>query len=263
MESENVTKKIKIKLRSISKVFTTRSRQIVALENINVDIYDRELVCLMGPSGCGKSTLLNIIACLMTQDEGKVLVDGHGVNTAGADRAVVFQSDAVFPWMTVKENIAYGLKMSRKPKEEIEQTVNHFIQLIHLGEFRDAWPKELSGGMKKRVDVARAYANDPEILLMDEPFGALDIMTKEQLQLDLEELWIQNPKTIVFVTHDIEEALFLGDRVVVMTPRPGRIDNIYVVPFERPRTSDLKTSMEFVNLRRRILKTFSEKASTS
>ena len=248
--------KPKIEVRSIFKTFKTRQHDIRALEDINACIYDQEIFCIMGPSGCGKSTLLFIIASLEKQDAGEVLVDGHPVSSPGADRAVVFQADAVFPWMTVRENISYGLKVANKPKGEIQKTVNRFIQIVHLDEFQEAWPKELSGGMRKRVDLARAYANDPDVLLMDEPFGALDLLTKEQLQMDLEELWLQNPKTILFVTHDVEEALFLGDRVVVMTARPGKISNIYEVPFDRPRTPDLKTAPEFIELRKEISANF-------
>jgi NitT/TauT family transport system ATP-binding protein len=251
-------KKSIIKIESLYKNFQGDFGEVRALENINLEVSDGEFICLMGPSGCGKSTLIFIISSLLSHDTGRVLINGTEPINPGADRAVVFQSDAVFPWMTVRQNISYGLKVAGKSKKEIEDTVSYFINLVHLEGFEDAWPKQLSGGMRKRVDLARAYANDPAILLMDEPFGALDILTKEQLQLELQRLWIQKPKTIMFVTHDIEEALFLGDRVIIMSPRPGKIDYIQNIEFERPRPIGLKTSDEFVKLRKKMIDHFQD-----
>jgi NitT/TauT family transport system ATP-binding protein len=191
-------------------------------------------------------------------DSGTVKIKDKIIDSPGPDRVVVFQADAVFPWMNVEQNIGYNPRISKKSKVEQRTIVDRFIRFVHLEEFRKAWPKELSGGMKKRVDLARAYASDPKVILMDEPFGALDIMTKEKLQVELQEMWMSEKKTILFITHDLEEALFLGDRVIIMTPRPGRISRTIDTQFKRPRKLELKTSSALVNLRREIRKTLEE-----
>jgi NitT/TauT family transport system ATP-binding protein len=206
----------------------------------------------MGPSGCGKTTLLNVIAGIVAPSSGEVLVGGSRVTGPGPDRAVVFQDDAVFPWMTVEDNVGYSLRMRGRPAAEIRDIVDRYVKLVGLDEFRTAWPRQLSGGMKKRVDLARGYAADPEVLLMDEPFGALDIMTKERLQEELHKLWLVAPRTVIFITHDLEEALFLGDRVILMSPRPGRIDREYRPEFPDKRDMSIKTTPEFVRFAKEL-----------
>jgi NitT/TauT family transport system ATP-binding protein len=200
----------------------------------------------MGPSGCGKTTLLNVIAGIVEPTSGEVRVGGARVVAPGPDRAVVSQDDAVFPWMTVEDNIGYSLRMRGRPVAEVAAVIDHYVALVGLSGFRKAWPRQLSGGMKKRVDLARGYAADPDVLLMDEPFGALDIMTKERLQEELRKLWLVAPRTVVFITHDLEEALFLGDRVILLSPRPGRIDVQQQPQFPIQRDMSLKTTPEFV-----------------
>ncbi len=240
---------------SLSVHFTSETSNVVALDNINMTVRENEFVCIMGPSGCGKTTILNTIAGFIKPTSGRVEVGGRRVRGPGPDRAVVFQSDAVFPWMTVEENIGYSQRVRGKSKSQIKEVVDRYVELVNLQDFRGAWPKQLSGGMKKRVDLARAYAADPEVLLLDEPFGALDIMTKEYLQEELHKLWLAAPRTVVFITHDMEEALFLGDRVIVMTPRPGRIASVYEPNLPRTRDMSIKVDLRFVELLREIRET--------
>jgi NitT/TauT family transport system ATP-binding protein len=236
----------KIVFDELSVRFDSAAGEIAALDRINLTVAENEFLCVMGPSGCGKTTLLNVIAGIVMPTSGRVRVGGERVLGPGPDRAVVFQEDAVFPWMTVEDNIAYSLRMRNRPEAEIARVVAHYVALVGLADFRKAWPRQLSGGMKKRVDLARGYAADPDVLLMDEPFGTLDIMTKERLQEELRKLWLAAPRTVVFITHDLEEALFLGDRVILMSPRPGRIDREYKPHFPEQRGMALKTGAEFV-----------------
>lgn len=243
---------IKLKINNVNMEFSQQGGKLLALSDINLDIYENEFVCLIGPSGSGKTTMLNLLAGFVSPTSGKILLDGREIHGPGPDRAVVFQNDAVFPWMTVADNVGYGLKMTAISKNERKKNVDKLLELVGLQDFEKSWPRELSGGMRKRVDLARALAVSPSILLMDEPFGALDIMTKEKLQLEVTKLWQQEPRTTVFVTHDIEEAIFLGDRIVVLTVRPGRIHSIYEVEFPRPRDLDLKTTADFVQLRQEL-----------
>jgi NitT/TauT family transport system ATP-binding protein len=242
---------------SVSVRFDGDDADVLALDNIDLQVGANEFVCVMGPSGCGKTTILNTIAGFVKPTSGKVEVGGRLVTQPGPDRAVVFQEDAVFPWMTVEENIGFSQRVSGKSKSEIAAAVDRYIELVDLEDFRTAWPKQLSGGMKKRVDLARGYAANPEVLLLDEPFGALDIMTKEYLQEALHNLWLAAPRTIVFITHDLEEALFLGDRVVIMTPRPGKIDRIYEPNFPKPRDMSFKIDERYIDyltaIRRNLL----------
>jgi NitT/TauT family transport system ATP-binding protein len=242
----------KIRIDNLSVIFSSANGPMIALDRIDLSVRENEFLCVMGPSGCGKTTLLNLIAGIVAPTTGRIEVDGAKVVGPGPDRAVVFQADAVFPWMSVEQNIGYSLRMRGRDKTEIEKAVSHYASLVGLGEFRKAWPRQLSGGMKKRVDLARAYAADPEVLLMDEPFGALDIMTKERLQEELHKLWITAPRTVVFITHDLEEALFLGDRVILMSPRPGRIAAEYRPEFPNDRDMSIKTAPEFVAFAKRI-----------
>ncbi|MDE2856948.1 MAG: ABC transporter ATP-binding protein [Chloroflexota bacterium] len=244
-----------ISIADVTKFFAGTSGRIDALQNVNLDVPAGEFLCLVGPSGCGKSTLVFIIAGLVKASGGEVRVGGEPVVEPDPDRTMVFQGDAVFPWMTVAQNIGYGLRYSGMPKAKQDETVKQLIHLVGLTGFADAFPKELSGGMKKRVDLARAYATNPTVLLMDEPFGALDAITKEKMQVDLMRLSVTDTgqrRTIVFVTHDLEEAIFLADRVAVMTPRPGSIQVVLDVPFPRPREASIRLSREFQALRGQI-----------
>ncbi|GAB3440460.1 ABC transporter ATP-binding protein [Phycicoccus ginsengisoli] len=241
-----------ITIDQVSKEFVSRGRRTLALSETDLQIEEHEVVCVVGPSGCGKTTLLNLIAGFLTPTEGEVRVDGRTVAAPDASRTVVFQADAVFPWLSVGRNVEYGLRLRGVDKATRTERVERFLGLVDLDEFGDAYPKELSGGMRKRVDIARAYASGPEVLLLDEPFGALDIFTKESMWLALHSINASEPRTIVFVTHDIEEALFIGDRVVVMTPRPARIHADVTVPFGKNRDLDLRSSSQFQQLRLEI-----------
>lgn len=251
--TNNIKTKPLISVENVSVQFEKGpNEKVIALDHVNLDVDKNEFICIMGPSGCGKTTMLNVIAGMQQTTSGTVKVEEKIVKKPSPERAVVFQDDAVFPWMTVEENIAFSLKMQRKSQDETDRIANHFIELVNLEDFRNAWPKQLSGGMRKRVDIARAYAADPKVLLLDEPFGPLDIMTKEYLQEELRKLWIKEPRTIIFITHDLEEALFLADRIVVMTPRPGKIHSIYKPEFPKERDISLKTTSEFIKYRKEI-----------
>jgi NitT/TauT family transport system ATP-binding protein len=241
-----------IAVHRLSVRFSDGKRNFVALDDIDLGVRRNEFVCVMGPSGCGKTTLLNVIAGIVRPTNGTVRVGGREVRGPGPDRTVVFQADAVFPWLSVEDNIAYSLRLRRLPADQIRQTVDHYLSLVGLTAFRGAWPRQLSGGMKKRVDLARAYAADPQVLLMDEPFGALDIMTKERLQEELNKLWALAPRTVFFITHDLEEALFLGDRVILMSPRPGQIAAEYRPNLDPGRDMSVKTTPAFVELAREL-----------
>ena len=213
----------KVQIKGVEKVYEGRNGKTVALNGVNLDIYNNEFICVVGPSGCGKSTLLNIIAGLHEPTAGEVLVDGVKVEGTGVDRGVVFQQYALFPWLTVKKNVEFGLRIKKLPKEEQEAIAMKYIQMVGLEKFVNAYPKELSGGMKQRVAIARAYAVNPSILLMDEPFGALDAQTRTQLQTELLKTWERDQKTCFFITHDVDEAIILAQRVVIMSARPGRL----------------------------------------
>lgn len=247
----------KIVVNNLSMVYETERRKVFALDNIDFEVEENEFLCIVGPSGCGKTTLLYIMAGLLKPVNGSVIMDGHVITGPGAERAVIFQADATFPYLCVYENIAYGLKVKGMTKKEIQPIVERYINLVGLRGFEKNFPRELSGGMKKRVDVARAFANNPEVLLMDEPFGMLDVLTKERLQLEILRIWNVEKKTIVFVTHDLEEALFMSDRTIVMSTSPGRIQEVVKGPFPRPRDPDLRTDPEFQKLRRRLSHIFS------
>ncbi|MDT0265757.1 ABC transporter ATP-binding protein [Streptomyces sp. DSM 44915] len=247
-----------ISVERVSKVFTTARKRTVALNETDLEIAANEIVCVVGPSGCGKTTLLNLVAGFLAPTSGRISVGSRPVTGPGADRAVVFQADAVFPWLTVGANVGYGMRMQGLDRAERAARTEHYLELVGLADFRSAYPKELSGGMRKRVDLARAYASGPRVLLLDEPFGALDLFTKEAMWLALQGVLRAEPKTIVFVTHDIEEALFLGDRVVVMTPRPARVHSVVDVPFGGERDLDLRAGPEFQALRNEIAHTLRE-----
>ena len=261
-QSESVEKNqdptIKIELNAVHKTFHTAQGSVAALDETSLKINTNEIVCIVGPSGCGKSTLLNLVAGFIAPSAGSVRVDGVPVRGPGADRAVVFQQDSIFPWLTVQQNLAYGPRARGLPNHEIQSIVDRLLALVGLTEYAELFPLQLSGGMKKRVDLARAYANKPAVLLMDEPFGALDVLTKEKMQLELLRLWQEEALTILFVTHDIEEALFIGDRVVVMTPRPARVAEDIAVPFTRELDPRRKTTAAFQQLRQDLMDTLSQ-----
>lgn len=242
-----------ISIRNLSKYYESRSGRIEAVESISMNVSGNETVCVVGPSGCGKSTIINIVAGFIMPSSGKVLIDGKPVNETSGRCGVVFQRDAVFPWLEVRDNVAYGLRSDGAPSEVIEETVTKFLDLVGLDGYENAWPRELSGGMRKRVELARAYAADPEILLLDEPFGSLDVLTREEMQLLLMKVLQEQPKTVLLVTHDVEEALFLGQRVVVMSSSPGSIREVFDVPFEFPRDRSLKLTSQFVDLRQEVI----------
>jgi ABC-type nitrate/sulfonate/bicarbonate transport system ATPase subunit len=225
---------------------------ILALDGLDLVVDDNEFLTVIGPSGCGKTTLLRIIAGLIPVDQGQVLVDGRPVTGPGPDRAVVFQNFALLPWADVLTNVTFGLKLQGVSKAEREEKGMNFVRLVGLDGFERRLPKELSGGMQQRVGLARALAVDPKILLMDEPFGALDEQTRRLLQDQLLQIWERERKTVVFITHSMEEAVLLADRVVLMTPRPGRIHRVLDVPLPRPRASDVERSSAFVQIKENV-----------
>ncbi len=243
---------VKVKIDHVEKIYDGRQGKMIALNGVDLDIYENEFVCVVGPSGCGKSTLLNIIAGLLEPTSGAVYVDGKKVEGTGMERGVVFQQYALFPWLTVKKNVMFGLKLKGLPEDEAEAIAMKYIKMVQLEDFVNAYPKELSGGMKQRVAIARAYAVQPEVLLMDEPFGALDAQTRTQLQAELIQTWQEEKKTCFFITHDVEEAIILATKVIVMSARPGRIKRIIDVNLPYPRTQDLKMQPEFMNLKAEI-----------
>lgn len=219
----------------ITKRFTSRVGQVLALDNIELHVADGEFLVLVGPSGCGKSTLLNVIAGLDPADGGEVFADNQKVSAPGRDRAVVFQDGALFPWLTVQKNVEFGLRQMGMPAKQRVQIAQEYLHLVHLTRFKDSYIHELSGGMRQRVAIARALALDPAVLLMDEPFAALDAQTREDLYIVLQEIWIRTRKTIIFVTHNVREAVCLGDRVILLSARPGRIRSEYRIQMARPR----------------------------
>jgi len=245
-------------LRDVSVYYSIGKENILALDTVNLEIAKGETVCVVGPSGCGKTTILNLVAGFLFPSLGEISLAGERVDSPDADRAVVFQQDAVFPWLTVRKNLEYGPKRRRAFDADARRRVDHYLELMGLEGFADAYPKMLSGGMRKRVDVARAYVNDPEVILLDEPFGAIDDMTKNHLQRELMRLSVEEPKTSIFITHDIEEAIYLGDRVVVMTPRPGKVKEVIAVEEARPRDLAWKTTNEFQEMRRHIQSSLGE-----
>ncbi len=210
-----------------------RGRPVLALDNVSLAVRDREFIALLGPSGCGKSTLLYLVGGFLPVEEGAILVEGRPIAGPGPDRGIVFQHFALFPWKTVRGNILYGLERQGMPKEEREKRALDFIELVGLHGFEDSYPSQLSGGMKQRTALARTLAFDPSILLMDEPFGALDAQTRHLMQSELLRIWQATPKTVIFVTHDVQEAVYLADRVAVMTARPGRIKTIVDTKFDK------------------------------
>jgi len=224
-----------ISIQGVHKVFQSGGQDIYALKAIDLDIPKGQFVCLLGPSGCGKSTLLNAVAGFSLPSAGTITVEGSPVSEPGPDRGMVFQEYALFPWMTVEQNIAFGLQIKKLAQPALQAKVDELLGLLHLQDFRKRYPKDLSGGMRQRVAIARVLAIDSPILLMDEPFGALDALTRRTLQDELLRLWVELKKTILFVTHSIEEALYLADRTIVMTYRPGTVKRDLAIDLPRPR----------------------------
>ncbi|WP_296272879.1 ABC transporter ATP-binding protein [Pseudomonas sp. UBA6323] len=230
-----------------------KGETFTALDRVSFEVPDQQFAMIVGPSGCGKSSLLYLTAGLNEPTEGDIYVGGQKVIGPGADRGMVFQGYTLFPWLTVRENIEFGLKRRKLPASEIRTIVEFYLNEVGLAKFAEHYPKQLSGGMMQRVAIARALANDPQILLMDEPFGALDSQTRLQMQQLLLQVWGNAKKTVVFVTHDIDEAILLADRIYVMGARPGRIKEILDVPIERPRNLDVVMEPEFIRMKRHIL----------
>ncbi len=237
----------------VTMTFETRTGTVTALDDISLEVADASFACIVGASGCGKSTLLNIMAGLVRPSTGTVTVDGRPVEGPGADRGMVFQSYTLYPWLRVRENVEFGPSLRGVPAGERRKVSDQLLREMKLSDFARAYPRELSGGMKQRVAIARALANDPQVLLMDEPFGALDALTRSSAQRFLTGIWEQHRRTIAFVTHDIDEAIFLGDTVFVMTPRPGRIREVLEIDIPRPRTLDDMATTRFAELKHRIL----------
>ncbi|MFM9846059.1 MAG: ABC transporter ATP-binding protein [Hyphomicrobiaceae bacterium] len=235
----------KIRIEGVSKQFDAN----IALQRVSLEIAENSFTCLLGPSGCGKSTLLNMVAGFVTPSSGRILVDGSEVRGASADRGVVFQEYALFPWRTALRNVAFGPFIRGKPRAQQVDTAQRYLKLVGLSGHEQKFPSELSGGMKQRVEIARALANHPSVLLMDEPFGALDAQTREVLQEEMLRIWQHERKTVIFVTHSISESIFLADRIVVMGTKPGSIKEVLDIELEHPRD---RTSPEFVALDRRI-----------
>lgn len=244
---------MKIAIQNVGKVFEIRDsdRPFTALEDIDLDIGAGEFLTLVGPSGCGKSTLLDLIAGLTRPTSGQILIDGVPITGPGLDRGIVFQQYALFPWRTATGNVEFGLEAKAVPKKERAERARHYLDLVGLAGFEDRYPHELSGGMRQRVAIARSLAFDPDVLLMDEPFAALDAQTRESLQEELLHIWEKTGKTIVFITHGIDEAVYLGQRVAVMTSRPGRIKETLAIEFGS-REGDLRAESRFGEYRHHI-----------
>ncbi|WP_326686371.1 MULTISPECIES: ABC transporter ATP-binding protein [unclassified Streptomyces] len=242
----------KISFQDVVKTFPLKGTEFTALDRVSLDIADQEFVTVVGPSGCGKSTLMSMAAGLQEPSAGQVLVDGKPVTGPGPDRGVIFQQYALFPWLTVRQNVEFGLKLASVPAEERRRRAEQAIDLVGLDDFADALPKTLSGGMKQRCAIARAYAVDPQVLLMDEPFGALDALTRVQLQDQLLATWSREKRTVLFITHDVDEAVYLASRVVVMAARPGRIHRVIDVDLPYPRTEEIRLSAEFRQIRNTV-----------
>jgi NitT/TauT family transport system ATP-binding protein len=247
----------RVEIREVTKIFRKEEGAgVTALEDVSLTIEDKEFVCFVGPSGCGKTTLLRIIAGLETATEGTVMLNDEAITGPDPKRGMVFQEYSLFPWRTVIDNIAFGLEMQGLAKEERRRIAREYLGLVGLEQFETAYPNELSGGMRQRVAIARALANNPKVLLMDEPFGALDAQTRNKMQTELLEIWEQTRKTVIFVTHSVDEAVYLADRIVVLSARPGKIREVIEVGLPRPRD---RTDAGFAGLRKYVLSLIQEK----
>lgn len=242
----------KIHFDHVSAVFELGGKPFTAVDNVDLTIGDNEFVTVVGPSGCGKSTMMNMAAGLLEPTSGRVTVDGEVVTKPGPERGVIFQQYALFPWLTVRKNVEFGLELQKIDKAERRRIVDQQLELTGLTNFADVLPKNLSGGMKQRCAIARAYAVNPTILLMDEPFGALDALTRVHMQVQLLQTWAREKRTVMFITHDVDEAVYLANRVIVMAARPGRIHEIVDVDLPYPRTEDIRTTPEFAQVRNTV-----------
>ena len=255
---------VKLRIDNVALRFTPQGgASVTALDRVSLDVRDKEFSVIVGPSGCGKTSLLRLAAGLITPSEGAVWLDGARVTGPGRERGMVFQSYTLFPWLTVRQNVEFGLKIGGMKAGARHDIARRFIAEVGLEGFERHYPKQLSGGMMQRVALARALANDPSVLLMDEPFGALDSQTRSLMQEMLLQIWQHSSKTVLFITHDIDESILLGDRVYVMTARPGRIKETVPIDLPRPRTVDVLTSAAFMGIKRRIMHAIHEEAVRS
>jgi len=243
----------KLTVKNLSKIYETKKGSVTALKDVSFSVEESEFVVIVGPSGCGKSTMINIIGGLEEKSGGSVLIEGKEVEAPGADRGMVFQGYSLFQWLNVQENVELGLKMKGVPKKERAEIAGEYVDMVGLSQFRDAMPDELSGGMKQRVAIARTLANDPEILLMDEPFGALDAQTRMVMQEMLSGISEKTKSTILFITHDIDEAILLGDRVIVMTKRPGQVKAELEIRLDCERNHEVFTDEGFIEIKKKIM----------
>jgi len=239
-----------LEVKGVFKLFQVNGNQMEALKNINLDIEENEFVCFIGPSGCGKTTLLRIIAGLEEPSSGEILIEGQPIKGPGPERGMVFQEYSLFPWRTVLDNVAFGLELKGISKDERQEKARQYLKMVELERFEERYPHELSGGMKQRVAIARALVNDPIAILMDEPFGALDAQTRNIMQSELLRIWEEEKKTVIFVTHSVDEAIYLADRIVIMSARPGKIKDVIRIDISRPRN---RTSPQVNAIRDRIL----------
>lgn len=238
-------------IKRVSRTFISKDHTIRALDDVSLEVRDEEFICILGPSGCGKTTLLRIIAGLDTPTAGEILLDGTRIEKPGQDRGMVFQDYSLFPWRTVIDNIAFGLEVLGVDKKERYESAREYLGLLGLEKFENSFPYELSGGMRQRIAIVRALINNPKLLLMDEPFGALDAQTRNNMQAELLHIWEKKHKTILFVTHSVDEAVYLADRVVVMSARPGTVKEVFNIDLPRPR---IRTGQEANTIRDRVLK---------
>jgi NitT/TauT family transport system ATP-binding protein len=256
---------VKLSIEHLSKRywFEREDREVLAVSDVSLAVEDGEFLAIVGPSGCGKTTLLNIVAGLLQYEEGIVSIDGKQAKGPGVDRAVVFQHSSLLPWRTISGNVRYGMEMQRRFDENtMRERADHFVKMVGLSGFERHFPNELSGGMQQRVNLARALAADPKVLLMDEPFAALDAQTREFMQSELLKIWSQDKKTVLFITHQINEAVYLADRVAVMSARPGRLKGIFKIPFGRPRTLSLKRDPQFLEIEDSIWQLIEEESQS-
>ena len=251
---------VKLEISHLSKRYWRDSRDVLALADVSLSVNDGEFLAIVGPSGCGKTSLLNIVAGLLPYQDGAVAIDGKKISGPGTDRAVVFQHSSLLPWRTIAGNVRFGMEMQRRFDEKtMRERTEYFVNLVGLKGFDKHYPNELSGGMQQRVNLARALAADPVVLLMDEPFAALDAQTREFMQAELLKIWSKAQKTVLFITHQINEAIYLADRVVVMSARPGRVKDVFRIPFDRPRTLSLKRDPQFLEIEDKIWQLVEEK----
>lgn len=252
--------KIKLKAVNITKIFEDGERKVVAIKDFNLEVKENEFTVIVGPSGCGKSTFLYMVAGFEKPTKGKILLNGKPITKPGPDRGIVFQEPALYPWRTVLGNIMFGLEVAGVPKDKARKKAMQYVKMVGLTGFENAYPHTLSGGMKQRVGIARALAYDPEILLMDEPFGALDAQTRKIMQQELIRIWEKTKKTVIFVTHSVIEAVYLADTIVVMTARPGRVKGIINVDLPRPRSY---TDPNYLKIREKVLSLLEEEVKKS